>query len=129
MKIVIIIVRVVTGLLYAVSAFAYFFNLMPQQEMTGATLVFVQGLAAAGYFMPLLKSIELIFGISLIIGRFVPLSLVVLFPVTLNIFLFHIFLAPEALAVPIGLLTANLFLAYCYRASFKPLVVAHTAPN
>jgi putative oxidoreductase len=124
MKIAIIIVRIMTGLLYAVSALAYFFNLMLHEEMTGPTLAFVQGLAASGYFMPLLKSIELIFGTALVVGRFVPLSLVVLFPITVNILLFHIFLAPEALVVPVLLLAANLFLAYAYRDAFKPLVLA-----
>jgi uncharacterized membrane protein YphA (DoxX/SURF4 family) len=74
--------------------------------------------------MPFLKTIELIFGLALIFGRFVPLAVVVLFPITLNIFLFHAFLAPQDMIVPSALLAANVFLAFAYRQKYQTLVTA-----
>ena len=122
MKAVTLTIRITTGLLYSASAAMYFLDMMPEAELSGATLQFVAGLDAAGYFMPFLKVIELIGGLALIAGKFVPLATVVLFPVTLNIFLFHAFLAPEGMIIPILLLAANLYLAFAYRDRYRPIL-------
>jgi len=53
---------------------------------------------ATVYLMPLLKVTELLCGLAFISGRFVPLATVVIFPITLNILLFHTFLAPGRFA-------------------------------
>jgi putative oxidoreductase len=58
------------------------------------------------------------------VGRFVPLAVVVIFPVIVNIVLVHALLAPEGLPVAIFLLLADLFLAYYYRERYKTLVAA-----
>lgn len=122
MKTATLIVRIATGLMFAASSIMYFLNMMPEAELSGATLQFVAGLDAAGYFMPFLKVVELVGGLALIAGRFVPLATVVLFPVTLNIFLFHAFLAPEGMIIPILLLAANLYLAFVYRQRYHPIL-------
>lgn len=122
MKIAKIIARVLLGLIYTVFSLAFFFHLMPQQEMSGPTLEFVMGLAASGYIMPVVKTFELVCGVALLSGRFVPLALVVIFPITLNVTLFHLFLMPSGLAVPIVMMAANLFLAYTYRDRYVAIV-------
>ena len=122
MKTTTLIVRVATGLMFVVSSVMYFLNMMPEAELSGPTLQFVAGLDAAGYFMPFLKVVELIAGIALIAGRCIPLAAVVLFPVTINIFLFHAFLAPDGMIIPILLLAANLYLAFVYRDHYRPLL-------
>ena len=124
MKIAIIVARILLGLVYVAASITYFLKLAPVQEMTGPVKTFTDGINAAPYMMPTIKGIELIFGLALIIGRFVPLSAVVLFPITLNIFLFHAFLGPETLVVAIVLLALNLFLAYAYRDRYKPMLSA-----
>jgi putative oxidoreductase len=122
MKIFIIILRVLMGALFAFSSLAFFFNLMPQQAMEGNAKLFIEGLFASGYLMMLVKVLELSVGIALLVNRFVPLALVIIFPITVNIFLFHLFLAPDNLVVPGFLLFANLFLAYKHRESYKPIL-------
>jgi uncharacterized membrane protein YphA (DoxX/SURF4 family) len=124
MKIAVIIVRILVGLLYLVSAIGFFFNLMPQPELSGPAKLFVVGMGASGYMFPVVKVIELICGIALISGRFVPLATVVIFPITVNILLFHGVMAPEGVAIPVFLFVANLFLAYVYRKNYETLVVA-----
>jgi len=124
MKIAVIIVRTLMGLLFLFASIMVLFQLAPQPELKGGAKLFMEGMAAAAYFIPLLKITELVCGIAFVSGRFVPLATVVIFPITLNIFFYHAFLAPEGLSVAILLLLGNLFLAYAHRKNYVPLVAA-----
>ena len=121
MKIAVLIVRILFGGLMVFSSLNFFFNFIPQEMPGGEVQKFAQGMDAAVYMFPLIKIVELVVGLALISGFFIPLATVVLFPISLNIFLFHLFLAPEGAAVGIFILLANLFIAYYYRAYYKPL--------
>lgn len=118
MKITLIVVRVLMGLLFLFSVVGYIFQLMPQPELGQNALLFVTGLGASGYVMPFVKVVELLVAISFLTGRFVALSAVIIFPITINILLFHAVLAPDSLIVPIFLFAGNLFLAYAYRKNY-----------
>lgn len=122
MKIALLIVRILTGLLFIFSSLVWFLGLVQPPEMTGAVKEFNEGLAATGYFFPLLKAVELLCGIALVAGRFVPLAMIVLAPVVVHIFLFHVALDRTGLPVAIYLVVAFLFLAYGYRDRFAPLL-------
>ena len=124
MKTAVIIVRVLVGLLLVFSSIVVLFDLVPTPELTGRVKTFQDGLEASGYLIPFIKITELICGILFISGRFVALANVIIFPVVLNIFLFHVFLASEGLPVAIFLLFAILFLAYASRNPYKNLFVA-----
>jgi putative oxidoreductase len=124
MKIAVIIARVILGLVYFGFSLAFFFNLMPHQELSGNAGTFVVGLGASGYVMPLVKAIELVCGVAFLLNRFVPLATVVIFPITLNIVLFHVFMAPEGMILPVVLLFANLFLAYVHHNKYTSLLAA-----
>ena len=76
----------------------------------------------------LLKVTELICGILLLSGRFVPLALVVLAPISINIFMVHLIMAREGLPVAIFVVASHLFLAYYYRDAFKPLLTPNYLP-
>lgn len=124
MKIAMIIVRTLTGLLFIFSSVAFLFNLIPVPELTGPIKTFNEGLAASGYFFMLLKVTELVCGILLLIGRFVPLALVILAPIVVNILMVHIFLDRSGLPVAIFLVAAMAFLAYYYRQNFEGVLKA-----
>lgn len=123
MRIAVIIVRVLMGLMFLFASVVFFFDLMPQPELTGKVKVFNEGLAVSG-IMTLVKALELICGIFLVSGFFIPLITVIIFPITLNIFMFHAFLAPQGLLVAILMLAGNLFLAYYYRKNYEPMFAA-----
>ncbi|MCF2444802.1 hypothetical protein L0657_12610 [Dyadobacter sp. CY345] len=123
MRIAAIIVRVLMGLMFLFSAAVFFFKIIPVPEMTGPIKTFNEGLAASGYFMPFLKGVETIAGLALIAGLFVPLATVVLLPITVNIFLVHLFLAPEGIPIAIFMFGGNLFLAYYYRKHYSSMLV------
>lgn len=58
---------------------------------------------------------------------FAPLALTLLAPISLNILLFHIVLAPS-LGLPLAILAAQIFLAYAYRKSFAPMLRSQAEP-
>jgi putative oxidoreductase len=121
MKIALIITRVLLGLLLTFSSVTYFFNLIPQPELEGPLGTFTEGLAASGYVMPVVKGIELLCGLAFLSGFFVPLATVLIFPVSLNILLVHLLLAPEGIPVAVFVMLSNLFLAYGCRWHYRLL--------
>ena len=121
MKIAVIIVRILVGLMFLFSSVVVLFKLVPQPQLKGDIKVFMDGVNASVYLMPLIKVTELVCAIALITGRFVTLALVVLFPIMINIVLFHAFLGPENLPIVIALLLGILFLAYAYRKNYISL--------
>jgi putative oxidoreductase len=127
MKIVIIVVCLLMGLMFLFASIVVLFNLMPQPELKGNAKLFMDGIAATGYFMTLLKVTELVCGVAFVAGRFVPLATVAIFPITLNILFYHAFVAPEGLPVAIPLMLGNLFLAYACRKNYKTLLAAKIA--
>src|SRR4051812_12777489 len=112
MKVAAIIIRTLMGLMFLFSAAVVLFKLFPQPELKGAIKTFMSGVEASVYLLPLIKITEMLCAFAFLSGRFVPLATVVIFPITVNILLFHAFLAPEGLVVGILLLLGNLFLAY-----------------
>ena len=127
MKIAMIIVRTLMGLLFLFASIVVLFNLVPKPDLTGAVKTFNEGLEAAPYFMTLLKVTELLCGLAFVTGRFVPLATVVIAPVIINIFLFHLFLDHTGLPVAIFLVAAEIFVAYYYRKAYMPLLSAKYA--
>ena len=124
MKISVLIVRILMGLMFAFASIAFFFKLMDAPEQTGSVKIFNYGIAASIYLMPTVKVIELLCAIAFLSGRFVPLASVILFPIMLNILLFHAFLEPSGLIMAILLILGNLFLANYYRDRYKSMLVA-----
>ena len=119
------IARVLLGLVFFGSGlFGFISRFKFPPDLPAGLLAFVAGMAASRYFLPLLKGTELLCGLALLSGSFVPLALVVLAPIILNIFFTHLFLAPSGLplALIIGALEMYLaFFASPYRDKIRPL--------
>lgn len=113
--------RILLGLPYLVFGLNGFFQFIPQPPPVGTAATFLGGLAAAGYFFPLLKATEIVGGLLLLSNRYVPLALTVLAPVTLNILAYHLFLAPATVALPVVMTALSVYLAYRHRDAFAPL--------
>lgn len=115
--------RLFLGLLFTVFGLNGFFGFLPMPPTTEAGGAFLGALASTGYMFPLIKGTEVVAGLLLLSGRFVPLALTLLAPVTVNILLFHIVLAPSP-AMPLAIVAAQIFLAYRHRASFAGVLRA-----
>jgi uncharacterized membrane protein YphA (DoxX/SURF4 family) len=124
MKIATIIVRVALGLLFIFASMSFFLKLAPEQVTTGDFKAFQIGLVASSYLIPLAKGVELLCGISFLLGRYVTLANIVILPVTLNILMINYFMTPENLPFAIAIFLGNLFLIYSFRANYKSLFTA-----
>ena len=116
--------RIVLGLVFLIFGLNGFFNFFPMPPMPERAAAFGMALMQSGYFLPMLKSIEVLSGALLVLGLYAPLGVVMLFPIVINIFLFHFFLAPEGLPMAIGILAVELYLIYSYREAFKGILEA-----
>lgn len=113
--------RTVLGLIFLVFGLNFFLQFLPMPPSAGgAAESFTTGLFMSGYFFPFLKALEVLLGIALMAGAFVPLVLIILMPISLNILLFHVFLTDNAV-MSILILVLHLYLAWAYRDYYKPL--------
>ncbi|KXK03380.1 MAG: DoxX family protein [Acidobacteria bacterium OLB17] len=119
-----VIVRTLLGLLFIFASVVVLFDLVEKPELSGVAKTFNDGIFAVGYFIPMLKIVELTCGILFVIGRFVPLATVLIAPVIVNIFMFHAFIDNSGLPVAIFLVIANIFVACSYRDAHRGLLAA-----
>lgn len=116
--------RIILGLLYLIFGLDFFFHFIPYQpNHTGAAAAFKNGLMAAPYFYPMMKYLQVAAGVSLLINRYAPFSAVVMFPISVNVFLFHTILVPSGWYMGVLLLGTNLFLGYAWRKYYRGMFV------
>jgi len=107
-----LIARLLMGLIFFVFGLNGFFHFLPMPPMPEGAGAFMMGLKGSGYFFPFLKGTEIVCGLLLLSGAFVPLAIIVLAPIVINIFLFHAFLAPSGLPLPIIIGLLEIYLAF-----------------
>ena len=110
------------GALFIFASITVLFHLMTPPEPTGKVKVFMEGVMATGYMMTFIKVTELACGIAFVTGYFVPLASVVIAPIILNIFFFHLFVDRTGLPVAIFLVLANAFLGYANWEKYRPMM-------
>lgn len=121
--------RLVLGAIFTIFGLNGFFNFMSTPEMPEAAGAFLGALAASGYMFPMIKIVEIVGGVMLLLGRYVPLALVLLAPGIVNITLFHVFLAPGGLILAAVLLALELYLAWSFRDVYRPMLSSRPAPT
>ncbi len=122
------IARILLGLpllVFGLNGFLNFYS-PPSTPMPEEAMAFVGALMASGYMMKLIACTHLVVGALLVINRFVPLVLFA--PFIVNSIAFHLFLEPSGLAVAGVFLALELYLAWAYRAAYRPLFIARTSP-
>jgi putative oxidoreductase len=128
MKIVILIARILLGLIFVVFGLNGFLLFLPQPPLPpGDMLTFVTVMGKSHYMIPVFM-LQVIGGLLLLIGRFIPLALTLLGPVIVNILITHIVFQPAGL--PPGALAAILWLIlfYAYRQYFAGIFTADAKP-
>ena len=123
MKIAALICRVLLGLIFVVfgsNTFLHFIPMPPPQGQAGA---FLGAMFTSGY-MQAVALFQIVGGLLLLIGRFVPLGLTLVGPVIVNILFFHLFLEPSGLPLAIVVSVLSLVVLAYHRQSFAGLVKA-----
>ena len=117
MKIAVIIARILLGLPFLIFGLNNFFHFMPMTLPPGDAGILVGIMYTHGWliFHGLLYVIA---GVLLLVGRYVPVALVILGPIIVNILVFHLTLTP---GIGPGLVCAvlELFLIYAYWPAFR----------
>ena len=90
----------------------------PPQGLAGD---YVRVFIASGYAY-VVAILQIIGGLLLLIGRFVPLGLTILGAIIVNILIFHTLMAPEGFAPALVVTLLELFLVWRYRTAFTGLV-------
>jgi uncharacterized membrane protein YphA (DoxX/SURF4 family) len=121
--------RILLGLIFFVFGLNFFFHFLPNPPPPPAAGAFAGALFASGYLFPLLKTFEVLCGLALLSGRFVPLALTLLAPIIVNIIFFHAFLHPAGLPLPAVIVVLELYLAWSYRDAFRPLLNPRAQPT
>jgi putative oxidoreductase len=126
MKIAVLVARILLGLIFVVFGLNGFLNFLHAPMPTGQAGQYM-GVMFGSFYMHFVFLVQLVGGLVLLSGQFIPLALVLLGPVLVNILLFHISFQPAGL--PPGLLSAVLWLIifFGYRRSFAG-VWAQKAP-
>src|SRR5437763_8062020 len=97
MQVVTIIARVFLGLIFVVfgsNAFLHFLPMPPLPQ--GVAGEYLHAFFASGYVY-VIGGFQVIGGLFLFIGRFVPLGLAIIGAIIVNIWGFHLLIAPEGL--------------------------------
>ena len=122
MKIATIIARVLLGLIFVVFGSNAFLNFIPMPPPPpGLAGDYTKVFLASGYVY-FIGGLQVIASLFLLIGRFVPLGLTILGGIIVNIWIFHILMAPEGLPPAIVVTILELFLVWRYRDAFRGIV-------
>src|ERR1044072_2821066 len=124
MKTLTIIARILLGLIFVFfgsNGLLHFLPMPPLPE--GVTCEFLHSFFASGY-VSVISVFQVLGGLLLLIGRFVPLGLTILGAVIVNIWIFHLLMAPEpaGLVPPIVVSLLELFLVWRYRDRFAGIL-------
>lgn len=117
MKILTTILRILFGLAFTVFGLNFFLNFIPAPPPTGLAGDYFKVMAASHYLY-VIGTMQLLSGLLLLIGKFVPLALTILAGMLFNILAIHILMAPEGLPMALVFAVIELFLIWSYRERF-----------
>ena len=122
MKVLTIIARVLLGLIFVFFGSNGLLHFLPMPPLPqGVTGEFLHSFFASGYVY-VISAFQLIAGLLLLIGKFVPLGLTILGAIIANIWTFHLLMAPEGLPPAVVVTVLELFLVWSYRDWFAGIL-------
>jgi len=122
MKTATIISRVLLGLIFVTFGLNMFLNFIPMPPPPeGPAREFMTALFMSHYIY-VVGALQVVGGLILLSGRWMPLGLTLLGPVIVNIVCFHVLMAPAGLPMALVVSFLALFLLWHYREHFAGLV-------
>ena len=123
MKIAVLVARILLGMLFLLFGSNAFLHFLPIPTIPGDAGTFM-GVLFTSHYVIAVALLEVAGGVLLVAGRYVPLGLTLLGPIIVNIFLFHLLLAPSGLPIAIVVLLLEGFLIWAYWSAFAGLFAA-----
>lgn len=117
MKVAGLIARILLGLAFLVFGMNGFLAFIPGSMPSGLAGQFLGALVQSHYVF-VISGLQVVGGALLLVNRFVPLALTLLGPVIVNIFFFHLLMAPPGLPGAIFVVMLWGIVAFRHRQSF-----------
>ena len=122
MKYAVLIARILLGLAFAIFGANILFPFIPMPTPPPSDGTTWSMIMKAHNYMAFVGLCQIVGGLLVLVGRFVPLGLTILAPVLVNILLFHVTLAGgKGIATGLVLAVVEVFLLVVYRRSFYTL--------
>lgn len=118
------IVRYLLGVIFLFNGMNMFAQFMPLPNPQQPDLAqrFLNILHEGGYFYPILGAVKIGTAVALFSNRYLPLMLIVMFPITLNGVLFHLKMDPMMAPVAILVMGMQCYLIYRNREKYLPML-------
>src|ERR1700756_928767 len=127
MKIVSVTARYLLGLIFTVFGLNGFLNFIHQPPPPNPVAIQFLVAVSASHFAAFFFAMQLIGGLLLLSGFYVPLALIVLAAEIYNILAFHLTLAPASIAPALLASVLWILVFLQYRTSFKDVLAAKPA--
>lgn len=121
MKYPVLIARLILGLIFVVFGMNGFLQFIPMPPMSPEVTAFMTALMNTGFIFPIVKGIEVLAGVMILSGFWLPLALILLSPILVVITGHHFMIAHDGYPMVIVILVLHCLLAWNYRAAFAPL--------
>lgn len=116
--------RLFLGLIFTVMGFNHFLQFIATPGLPASAQSFMTAMGGS-YMLDFVHVVEIVAGVMLLLNLYILLAILALIPIVLNIFLFHLILAPGMMLILAFLLgVAELILGYAYMPYFDPLFTA-----
>lgn len=123
MRVLTLVARLLLGLMFLVFGLNGFLNFLDMGPMpSGLAGQFIGALFVSHYYW-VIAGLQVVAGVLLIAGLYVPLALVLLGPIIVNILLYHIFLLPAGIVLALVATILWFIVFYAYRQYFSGIFV------
>jgi len=122
MRVATVIARILLGLIFVVFGSNIFLHFIPMPPPSPGLLGDFSKALFVSHYLHIVAMFQIIGGLLLLIGRFVPLGLVLLAPIIVNIDLVHILMDPSGLPMAVVISLLLVFLIWRYRDAFKGIL-------
>lgn len=119
---VLLVLCVLLGLMMVNSGLNKLFAYMPEPEFLPEVRLLVDAFNASGWMMPLIAVVEIVGGILLVPTKTRALGAIVLFPVVVGIFFFHLVQDPSTIAIAIVVLGINVWAIVDNKEKYMPMI-------
>jgi hypothetical protein len=128
--------RLLLGFTFVINGVNWWWKILPYPSVLDPPLAstphFVQAMIDTGFLFDAIKAVEVITGVMFLANRFVPLALVVAFPVTVAIWAVDVGLLGTNLRAEVmgwSVLLLNVFLLFAYLENYRGLLAGRVLPG
>lgn len=118
---VILVVRLLFGLMLVVFGLNGFLQFMPMPAMSAEAGAFMGALVSTKFYFPVIKTIEILAGVAFLTNKKVAFAAIMVYPVMVAAFLFHLGLDIGGIGGAAVALTFNIVLIIANKEKYLPM--------